>query len=215
MQVEYVSDPVSAPIDIPEESPSPEQIRRAHIRAESSIKAIGLLLLLSVAVSALGLFRSLGQVAQGPAGVPAILTSVGWLIGTGISGMWLHALDPRGRRLFTVLCLVYIATLAFQAPGMLDELSNAAAAMTTTQASFQRAYYMLLAMGLSPLLVRAAIMYILWNRKGRMVMSRHYRQAIIPATPQIQCRSRLFFFLALAGWTLLIAALVALAVMSA
>jgi hypothetical protein len=60
----------------------------------------------------------------------------------------------------------------------------------TSQVSLHDDFYSDLALGLGPLLVRLVFMYFLWSRQGRMVMSRRYRDTIIPATPDITRRSR-------------------------
>jgi hypothetical protein len=214
IQVEYDSDRISAPIEIPEDSPSPEAIRRAHIGTEASIKAIGHLLLIGVALGGFGLLGSLGQVAQTPAGILTILTSVGLLIGNGISGVWLRNLDPRGRTFYTALFIVHCMILAFQAPGLIDQLSQTAAAMTVTRAAFHRTYYVLASMAMIPLLLRTVFLYVLWNRKARLAMTEYYQTTIIPATPHIEYRSRVPLLILL-GVALLIAVVIALAIVSA
>ena len=214
IHVEYNDDRISAPIEIPEDIPTPEAIRRTHVNAETSIRAIGHLLLLSVVLGGIALFRSLGQMGQSPAAMLDILASVGFLIGNGISGAWLGRLDSRGRLLYTGLFFLHLALLAFQAPGLCDQLSKAAAAMTTTQVDFHRTYYALLSMTLIPQLVRTLVLYVLWSRKARMVMTEHYQTTIIPATPQIKYRSRVPLLILL-GVVLAIGIFITLVIMSA
>lgn len=197
----YDSDRISAPIEIPDESPSPEAIRRAHIKAEANIKAIGQLLLLGVAVGAIQLVRSLGGAAgTGSIGAPDLALSLASLVATALSGAWLCASDSKGRLLFTLLSIVQLLMTPFELRAASEVDAGTGVSLTTMSA-----------MTILWLLVRLVMLYMLWNGKGRMVMSRHYREAIIPATPGVEYRSRLPLLIALGVVPVIIIAVLVLA----
>jgi hypothetical protein len=203
IHVEYNDDRSSAPIiEIPEDIPTPEAIRRTHIVSEANIKGLGQLVLLGVVLESVNLVRSLGAADSSPAGA-GLLLSVAWLVAAALCGFWLRALEPKGRLLFTVLSIVQLVTVAF-------ELHAAGALLAATRATLNSTTVMALVL----LLMRLTFLYILWNRKGRMVLSRHYRHEIIPATPGIEYRSRAPWLILL-GVVLVIAAVIALAIVSA
>jgi hypothetical protein len=203
IHVEYNDDRISAPIEIPEDIPTPEAIRRSHIGAEANIKAIGQLMLLGVVMGGFNLVRSLAAADASPIGTASILFSLAWLAAAAMCGVWLHALEPKGRLLYTVLSIVQFVMVPF-------ELRDAGALLDGTRATLTAAVVMALVL----LLVRLIFLYILWNRKGRMVMSLHYRHEIIPATPGIKYRSRTPFLILL-GVVLVIAVVITLAIVSA
>lgn len=200
--IAYEADPLSAPIEIPDESPTAATIRRTHAGTEASIKALGVLCLLAVVLGALRLVGAIAGMDTSWAAVQSILFAAAWLVVIARCGTWLRALDPRGRMLYGLLLVIDLAVFAyqaFQAYALLTMLRETFAMAATSQVSLHENFHVQLALGLALLGVRLAFMYFLWNRQGRMVMSRHYRETIIPATPDIEHRSRvpLLFLLAL------------------
>lgn len=162
----YETDHVSSPIEIPDESPTPAAIRAAHFRTETSVKAIGTLLWVYVVLGCLAMLR-LAPPMDAP-GLLQILLGVSLLTANVISGALLRKLDPRGRWIYTLLFLVHLVPLGIHA------IAPAGA----------------LAVVLIPYVahgvVHGVLLCILWSRKGRTVMGRHYRRTIIPATPHIR-----------------------------
>jgi hypothetical protein len=192
----------SAPIEIPDESPTAATIRRTHASTEASIKALGVLCLLVVVLGALRLAGSIAKMDTSSTAMQSILFAAAWLVVAARCGTWLRALDPRGRLLYTLLFIIDLGVFAyqtFQAHALLTMLRETFAMAATSQVSLHEHFQVQLALGLAALIVRLAFMCFLWNRQGRMVMSRHYRHTIIPATPDITHRSRvpLLFLLAL------------------
>lgn len=102
------------------------------------------------------------------------LLSLAWLVAAAACGVWLRVLKPKGRLLYTLLFFADLVMTTFELHGARAMLDMNTVAVVT----------------LVLLIVRFSFLYILWNRKGRMVMSRHYRETIITATPDIQYRSR-------------------------
>jgi hypothetical protein len=150
---------------------------------------------------ALRLIDSIAEADTNPTAMQSILFLAVWLVAAVRCGTWLRALDRRGRLLYTLLFVIDLAVFAyqaFQAHALLAVLRDTFAMTATSQVSFHHNFHFQLALGLAPLLVRLAFMYFLWNRQGRMVMSRHYRDTIIPATPDIEHRSRVPLLLLLA-----------------
>lgn len=179
---DYEEDHISGPIEIPDETPTPAAIRRAHRRTETSVKAIGSLLLVYVALGCLALFRSsLSPGMPVPGLLPALL-GASLLIASGIGGTLLRELDPRGRWIYTILFLVHLVLLGIDAPALNTLLGH-----TASETGNLHGYdHPVLSLVLLAYLVHGAFLYILWSRKGRTVMGRHYRRTIIPATPHIR-----------------------------
>lgn len=194
--IAYEADPVSAPIEIPDESPTAATIRRGHASTEASIKALGVLCLLGAMWGGLRLLGSFAEIDTNPTALQSIVFAAVWFIAAARCATWLCALDRRGRLLYTALFLVdaavfaYQAYQAYQAHALLAMLRETFAMTAASQVSFHHDFYSQLATGLVLLLVRFAFLYVLWTRKGRMVMSRHYRGTIIPATPGLAHRGR-------------------------
>lgn len=191
------SDRFSAPIEIPDESPSPEAIRIAHINAEASIKAIGQLVLLGVVLGAMHLFFSLGAGDTGSMGALGLAFSIASLVAAAFAGAWLCAFDPRGRLLYTLLSLVQLVWAPFEWQAARE--LHTGTGVSPTAAALVWSFVHLL------------FLYVLWNRKGRMVMSRHYRETIIPATPRVEYRSRLPLLIGLGVLLMIILVAVAIA----
>lgn len=199
--IAYEADPLSAPIEIPDESPTAATIRRTHAGTEASIKALGVLCLLAVVLGALRLAGSIAEMDTSATAMQSILFAAAWLVVTARCGTWLRALDPRGRMLYGLLFVIDLGVFAyqaFQAHALLTMLRETFAMAATSQVSLHDDFQVQLALGLALVGVRFAFLYFLWNRQGRMVMSRHYRETIIPATPDIEHRSRVPLLLLLA-----------------
>lgn len=191
--IAYDADPASAPIEIPDESPTPAFIRTAHASIEASIKALGVLCLLGAMWGGLRLLGSFADIDTNPAALQGILFAAAWFVAAARCTTWLWALDRRGRLLYTALFLVDAAVFAYQAyqaHALLTMLRETFAMTAASHVSFHHDFYSQLATGFALLLVRCAFLYALWSRKGRMVMSRHYRDTIIPATPGLEHRGR-------------------------
>lgn len=191
--IECEADPASGPIEIPDESPTPATIRRTHARTEVSIKALGVLCLIGAIWGAVRLLGSIAALDASPAATQSLLSGAAWLVAAAWCAAWLWALDPRGRRLYTLLFVIDVAVFAhqaFQAHALLTTLRETFATTATSQVAFHHDVHSQLAAGIALLLVRFAFLYVLWSRKGRIVTSRHYRDVIIPATPYIRSPSR-------------------------
>lgn len=175
----YETDHLSSPIEIPDESPTPAAIRAAHFRTETSVKTIGSLLWI---YAVLGL-AMLGLVLSMDApGLRPILLCVSLLTASVIGGALLRKLDPRGRWIYTLLFLVHLVLLGINAMTLVDIVMSKSCLLCSYFPSKGEA----LSVVLLPYVVHGFFLYILWSRKGRTVMGRHYRRTIIPATPHIR-----------------------------
>jgi hypothetical protein len=157
-----------------------ETLRLRHIRAESRLRVLGtysiisgvVLLIFSIAdaVGTSDLF------AHGFLGGLAVLESAGYVI----TGWWLRRLRLRGRTWMTVVLVggsVLRVIEAFTA-WMRDE-----------------PIALLVAVFAFSVLFIAIYAWILWNRLARTVLTRHYLEIVIPATPQVKRRTKLLWFL--------------------
>lgn len=178
--IPYETDHLSDPIEIPDESPTPAAIRAAHFRTETSVKTIGSLLWIYVG---LGCLAMLGLVLSmdAPRLLP-ILLGVSLLTASAIGGALLRKLDPRGRWIYTLLFLVHLALLGIAAQKLIWMLKASSSRHYSYHPTDAQALFVVLI----PYVVHGFFLYILWSRKGRTVMGRHYRRTIIPATPHIR-----------------------------
>lgn len=175
----YETDHLSSPIEIPDESPTPAAIRAAHFRTETSVKTIGTLLWICAGLGLAMLGLALSMDAPG---LRPILLVVSLLTASVIGGALLRKLDPRGRWIYTILFLVHLVLLGIAA----QELIWTVQGLSCTRYSYFPTDAQALFVVLIPYVVHAGFLYILWSRKGRTVMGRHYRRTIIPATPHIR-----------------------------
>lgn len=175
----HETDHLSDPIEIPDESPTPAAIRAAHFRTETSVKTIGALLWVYVVLGLAILGLALSMDAPG---LRPILLSVSLLTASAIGGALLRKLDPRGRWIYTLLFLVHLVLLGSNA----TELTQFVQGVSCVRCSYFPTDAQALFVVLIPYVVHGVFLYILWSRKGRTVMGRHYRHTIIPATPHIR-----------------------------
>jgi hypothetical protein len=91
-----------------------------------------------------------------------VLVVVGAAMGWG--GYWLRRLDPRGRTIYTVLAaILVVGTLARNTDNLAYQLG--------------RMFW--------PLLLIA----LLWGRKAGVVLTPHYREVVVPATPHVKYKT--------------------------
>jgi hypothetical protein len=155
-----------------------EQLRRAHFNTENNIKLLGIAVMLcAFALLLIGVETSDNLSTQ------VLFAVLGG--GLGLGGWWLRRLDLRGRGIYTgAMVLALLGTLRAwflgEAPvdGVWDLL-----------------LWPLLALGL-----------VVWSNKATTVMSAHYRDVVIPATPQVQHRVSPKFVFAMFLMLLVIAA---------
>jgi hypothetical protein len=136
-----------------------EATRREFLNAETNVRTVGFLVYI-------GAFACL---ANGLASIMSGVLSGNILIaagaGLGWAGYRLRRLDPRGRTLYTVIAaLLIVGTLATNA-------DNLAAS------HLGRVFWVVLMVAL------------LWGRKAGVVMTAHYREVVVPATPHIEYKT--------------------------
>ena len=93
--IAYEADPLSAPIEIPDESPTAATIRRIHAGTEASIKALGVLCLLAVVLGALRLVGAIAEMDTSWAAVQSILFAAAWLVSRSASTRRVEDVPPR------------------------------------------------------------------------------------------------------------------------
>lgn len=141
--------------------PALEALRREHINAETNVKTIGFLLYLGTLSSIVG---GINSMALDPFGALVSIVLGGAM---GFGGYWLQRLDRRGRTTYTVVTgLGFAHTLL---AGTLSTVPPALVAWTF----------------IWPLILLA----ILWGQKASTVMTPHYRDVVIPATPHVKRRT--------------------------
>jgi hypothetical protein len=136
-----------------------EAHRRVHLNAETNIKTIGFLLYI-------GAFACLTT------GLPRLTIDLvsGMILvatgsGLGFAGYLLRRLDPRGRTLYSVIAAIQIVVVLAtdtnnNVPGTLGQL-----------------FWVMLMVAL------------LWWGKAGVVMTAHYREVVVPATPHIKYKT--------------------------
>ncbi|PRP95532.1 hypothetical protein ENSA5_38150 [Enhygromyxa salina] len=147
-----------APTQMPNAQVPPEleRLRQEHINAETNVKTLGVLLYIGAAST---LLSAVGTVAQDPA---AALISLVVGVGLGLGGFWLRRLDRRGRAVYSGVIGLSVVVLV---------IANAGQPFTYLAG---RMFWPLLFLGL------------LWGTKASTVMSPHYRDVVIPATPHVK-----------------------------
>jgi hypothetical protein len=135
-----------------------EAIRRAHINAETNVKTLGFLLYLGAASSIIGGLRSLEIDLVGA------LMSIGFGGAFGVAGYWLRRLDARGRNLYTAALVLSIGRVMLS-----GDLMHAGMGVAVGTLAW-------------PILLLA----IVWMEKAGTVMTPHYRDVVIPATPHVK-----------------------------
>lgn len=133
-----------------------EAIRREHLNAEANVKGLGILLYLGAA----GLLMT-GLVSLG-------LDVFGWLsvalgVMLGLSGYWLRRFDRRGRLLYSIVVAIGVVAVLLGDAGP-QELPI----------QLGRMFWALL------------FLAVIWSGKGSTVMTPHYRDVVIPATPHVK-----------------------------
>jgi hypothetical protein len=136
-----------------------EAIRREHINAETNVKTIGALCYLGAASS---IYNGMKTLEIDPV-VGLISVVLGGAVAWG--GYWLRRLDRRGRTAYTVVTAL----------GMLSSLVFERDVIKETPGALLIAFAW-------PMILLA----ILWVEKASTVMTPHYRNVVIPATPHIQ-----------------------------
>jgi hypothetical protein len=135
-----------------------EAIRREHINAEANVKTVGSLLYLGAVASIVGGVTSM-QADPINGWVTFILGGA-----MGMGGYWLHRLDARGRMAYTVVTLIGMGRGLF-----FGELSSVGAEVVLAAFAW-------------PIVLLA----IVWGQKASTVMTPHYRDVVIPATPHVK-----------------------------
>lgn len=138
--------------------PALEAIRREHLNAEANVKTIGSLMYLGAVASMIN-----GVTSMEVSPIDGLVTVVlGGAMGVG--GYWLHRLDARGRMTYTVVTALGMARTLF-----FGQLMSAGAGVVLAAFAW-------------PLLLLA----IVWGQKASTVMTPHYRDVVIPATPHVK-----------------------------
>jgi hypothetical protein len=134
-----------------------EVIRREHLNAETNVKGLGFLLYLGAAGLIIG---GLATVAG-----DALTGSLSFVVGAALilSGYWLRRLDRRGRLVYSIIATLGVVSMLLAGAGS-EALSY----------QLGRMFW--------PLLFLAVI----WSAKASTVMTPHYRDVVIPATPHIK-----------------------------
>lgn len=156
-----------------------EAIRREHINAETNVKTLGFLLYLGAFGLILG---GLAQLTNDPL-VGALNLALGAAL--GVSGYWLRRFDRRGRLVYTIfVALAIVAAFAAGKPA--------------GSAAYQlgRLFW--------PLLFLA----VLWSSKATTVMTPHYRDVVIPATPHVKRETSVVLIVLLVLLVLMVAAVI-------
>jgi hypothetical protein len=140
--------------------PELEAIRRKHINTETNVKTLGIPLCLGAVMLILGVVER--------AGADPIAALVSCALGGALvlGGYWLWRLDPRGRMVYTVLVALGFGTAMFRCAGDLTP--------------YQEGYEF------GRTLWPIAMLAILWVEKASTVMTPHYRDVVIPATPHVK-----------------------------
>jgi hypothetical protein len=136
-----------------------EAHRRAHLNAETNIKTVGFLLYLAAFGCLAGGLPRLTFDLVGGMVLVAVGSALGW------AGYLLRRLDPRGRTLYTVIAAIQIVVVLAtntdnNVPGILGQL-----------------FWVMLMVAL------------LWWGKAGVVMTAHYREVVVPATPHIKYKT--------------------------
>ncbi|MCA9706415.1 MAG: hypothetical protein KDK70_11245 [Myxococcales bacterium] len=150
---------VSGPTTPEHPRPELERARREHIHTETSVKTAGVLLYLAGAAAAI---VALVSMKDGNVGLGVLQIAVG--IGGMVAARWLLRLDARGRLLYSVIAVIVLGNLLYV---------NTAGAYTSGRF-------------LGRLLWPTAVLIALWTSKATFVMTQHYRDVVIPATPDVR-----------------------------
>lgn len=177
--MDQVLDTGSAPIDIPDDDPSAEAIRREHLRAEANLKATGALLLLAAAHSSYVLLRDGGTPSAAPESMPPVLLGLGLIVAFVIGGVLLRQLKPMGRWLFTALAVIATVRDGLDLSSMLGDPMMQPGTMPSIPP------LVMVMISVQLMIFRCFILYSLWNRRGRMVTSAHYRNQVVSATSHL------------------------------
>ena len=172
------------PNEIASASTSPEFIRRTHISTETSVKAIGWLILLGGGVGMFSLFAN-----SAPTAGLQMLWGLAMSVVAIVAGILMVTLNAMGRLIYTGLVLVNLAQLAFNAHSVLATFEHIGDPQKYLMVS---ALTMLFALAFP-----AWFLSILWSRKGRMVLSPRYRDEIVPLALGVRFRTRAWWLLAI------------------
>jgi hypothetical protein len=154
-------------------------IRLQHVRAESRLQALGTYSVISGICILVLWFSSFLE----PDGLEVDLLFVLLSFESAahvVAGWWLRKLQSRGRALMTILLVVGPILSAMSS--VRDWLRGDAVESLIASAGFS-------------LLFTAIYAWVLWNRQARTVMTRHYLEIVVSATPHIRRRSRLLWAL--------------------
>lgn len=164
-----------------------EQVRRAYLTHEASVKSVGLLYLIGAVLGVFGGIANVIGAVMGGAGAPDAATdptTTMWIVGVVlivvaviqfVVGRWLRQLNPKGRTPATIMAV--IGLLGFPVGT----------------------------------LISAYILYLLQSKKGAMVFSAEYA-AVMAATPHVKYKTSLVTWVVLG---VLVIGLVALIVAAA
>lgn len=135
-----------------------EAHRRAHINAETNVKTIGFLLYLGAVTSIIGGVRSLE--------IDPVVALMSIVLGGafGLAGYWLRCLDARGRLVYTGALVISIGRNMF-----FGELAGQGVGVAVASMAW-------------PVL----LLGIMWVDKASTVLTPHYRDVVVPATPHVK-----------------------------
>jgi hypothetical protein len=172
----------SGPVERPTDGATAhyEAIRRAHINAETNIKTLGILLFIGAGGLAITGFATLVSTDVLYGMLSIILGGA-----LGLSAYWLRRLDRRGRWIYSGLVAL----------GVINVLMDASPA----QFSFQ----------LGRLFWPILFLAVIWANKASTVMTPHYRDVVIPATPHVKRKTSVVLIVLL---VVLVLVLIAVAV---
>jgi hypothetical protein len=166
-----------------------ETIRRAHIRAETNIRALGTFVALSGVLALVGGVMWLavveefladsavdGLAHQRIATVVSVLVAPAYIL----AGLWLRRWSVRGRSLFTGL---YGANILWQLGDNIWLMRS----LDLDGGFVVGSVVMTLGLG-------ALFMSVVWSRRGRMVFTEHYQRVVVPATPHVIYRGRVVWY---------------------
>jgi hypothetical protein len=161
-----------------------EAIRREHLNAEANIKGLGIVLYLGAA----------GLIMTGLPGLAAdvLFGSLSILIGgvMALSAYWLRRFDRRGRMIFSIIVALGVLGMVLRGAG-------------PEPAAYQ----------LGRMLWPMLFLLVLWAQKASTVMTPHYRDVVVPATPHIEYKPSPVFLVFIGLVVLLIVAVIAAAAM--
>lgn len=178
--MEIITDFASVPIEIPEESSMAEAIRRSHIRAEGDVKTAGTIILIFAVLGAFNYLRSAEPMSATP-------VDLCMLVAFGISGVLLRGLHASGRWMYSILIVIDLVMFVLAFPQLLNQIAQGDTLSGPPSPQMQNIiHWMPKFFMVSKSALVSFFLFILWRRNARIVTSKQYRNAVIPATPYME-----------------------------